>query len=430
MWRSPLQGGGGGRAAIAAPQAANSGETAADAPILSSYLRNNCPERRRFIASSRSSLMRQVEPKTLQFRLRKASEARQKAAEARRAFNFGRARWYDSRAKGQLERFEQVRECGAKELVQSCNNCGHVSRRITAWCRHWRLCVGCRSRRGAYYRRRFRHSREHALHRRAHLMTGSRPGGAWTEKFFTLTLPHSGDMRRDLVTLPKAWRGFWKLTRLHLEHDRRFTKAQIKEVVYVRVIEMTAGRKNDGHAHMHVYLICPYLYLAVVRVHWTKVLTSCGYDVNASRAPTPLAEVLAQEMEEWRRKELQRLLITRRNGEPLEAVPNPSLDIQKCHEGIEQEIIKYFVKDAERDEQGRLVFDEDFLARVYEGTEGIRMLQTSGHFWVPISSNPCTCEKCGCTKFTRQIEPAQPAESDGPVRSLIDLPPEKWRQNE
>jgi hypothetical protein len=76
------------------------------------------------------------------------------------------------------------------------------------------------------------------------------------------------------------------------------------------------------------------------------------------------------------------------------------------------------------------VFDEDFLARVYEGTDGVRMLQTSSHFWQPMDGNPCACEKCGSSKLTRKLEPAKPAESDDPVWSFTDLPPEKWRQEE
>jgi len=279
------------------------------------------------------------------------------------------------------------------------------------------------------YRKRFRHSREHALHRLAWMLHGRPPGGAWTEKLLTLTLPHSGDVGRDVATLPKAWRVFWKLTRIHLEIDRGLSKAHVTQVVYLRVIEITAGQKDDGHAHMHVYLICPYLYSALLRLHWAKAIESCGYEIRTRSAPTPLADVLASVKEDWRRAELQRLLVTRRNGEPILEVPNPVIDIVKCYAGIEHEIIKYLVKDAERDGNGVLVFDDDFLARVYEATEGFRMIQTSRGFWVPIASKTCTCESCGSTKIARKIEPAQPVDEHDPIWSAMDLPPEQWRQN-
>lgn len=256
---------------------------------------------------------------------------------------------------------------------------------------------------------------------------GSPSGGIWTEKFLTLTLPHSGDISRDVAAMPKGWRIFWKLLRQHLQLDRGLTKAQVAQLVYVRVIEITTGSKKDGHVHMHVYLITPYLHRALLQVLWARAIEACGYELNARSKPTPLAEVLAQQMEEWRRAELQRLLVTRRNGEPLAEVPNPVLDIRQCYSGVEEEIIKYLVKDAERDKSGVLVFNEDFLARVYEGTEGARMVQTSRGFWVPMNVKHCACAKCGGTKVSRRVHKAVPSDDMEPAMSLMDLPPERWK---
>ena len=77
------------------------------------------------------------------------------------------------------------------------------------------------------------------------------------------------------------------------------------------------------------------------------------------------------------------------------------------------------MKDAERDSQGNLAFDADLLARVYEGTDGVRMLQTNSHFWQPMDPNPCACEKCGSSKLTRKLEPA----SRRSATISFDLPP-------
>jgi hypothetical protein len=115
---------------------------------------------------------------------------------------------------------------------------------------------------------------------------------------------------------------------------------------------------------------------------------------------------------------------SRRNGEPVLEVPNPVIDIEKCYEGIEHEVIKYLVKNAVRDENGVLLFGEDHLARVYEGTDGFRMLQSSRRFWVPTESNSCACAGCGSTKVTRKIEAAHPADDTAPSWSTMDLPPE------
>jgi hypothetical protein len=69
-----------------------------------------------------------------------------------------------------------------------------------------------------------------------------------------------------------------------------------------------------------------------------------------------------------------------------EFVPKPVVDIQECYGGIEKGLIKHLIKDAERDEQRNLVFDDEFRACVYEGIEGIRMVQTSRGFWVECES--------------------------------------------
>jgi hypothetical protein len=358
--------------------------------------------------------------------LRRASDAHRKAAEARQLGQPFREKWYQARAKGQLERFDQVREWGGKEVVQSCGDCGHVGRRTTAWCRHWRLCVGCRSRRGLEYRKRFRHSRETALRRLERLMSYAAGGCKLSEKLLTLTLPHSGDVHRDLRTLPKAWRWFWRLVREHLERDRNLGKAIVNQLVYVRVIEVALGENWQGHAHMHVYLIAPYLHHEMVGLLWARALQRCGYGVDRHSAPKPLAEVLGQVMPEWRRAQLQALLVTRRGGTPLESVSNPVVDIQECYGDVENELIKYLVKDAERDKHGNLVFDDEFLARVYEGTEGLRMVQTSRRFWTEIGKRSCACEKCGSPRINRKLEKAKPVENDEPIWSAMDLPPGRW----
>ena len=423
-WRSPLdiEGGGGGSSGSDRPAPVD-GDAA---PILSSYLGNNCPEPQKPPPRSRRGLLHRVERRTQTFRLRRAGEARRKATEARRRCQPFREKWYLARAKGQLERFDQVRECGGKDVVQSCGECGHEARRITSWCRHWRLCVGCRSRRGIVYRKRFRASREHALRRLSFLMNRVSGACKLSEKLLTLTLAHSGDVAHDLHTLPRAWRWFWRLLREQLERDG-MAKEIVRQLVYVRVIEATRGTKHDGHAHMHVYLIAPYIHHEVLGLLWARALRRCGCDVNANCDPTPLAEVLGQEMPEWRRNQLRQRLVTRKNGAPLEFVPNPVVDIQECYGGVENELIKYLVKDAERDEHGNLLFDDVFLARVYEGTEGIRMVQTSRRFWIDHGKRTCRCEKCGSQQLRRKIEKAKPADDAGPIWSAMNLPPERWR---
>ena len=335
------------------------------------------------------------------------------------------AAWHRSRAGGQRRRFEIVDECGTNEVVVRCEDCGHRGKRTTAFCDQWGLCLGCRSRRGREYRKRFRDGRKRALHAREHLMRRGANGGEWTEKFLTLTLPHSGDVVQDLKVLPKAWRWFWNRLREHLEKDRGVLPANIGKVVYVRVIEVTAGTKDDGHAHLHVYLICPYLHHEVVGLIWARAIAVHGYKTGTR----PLAEVLDEDMTEWRRDQLRRFLVTRRGpgGRPVDPLPNPVDHIEACYGNIENELVKYLVKDAVKGHDGEThLVDVEFYAKAYEGMEGLKTVQTSLGFWVKAGSKACRCEKCGSTVVSRMIEKAKPAEDSPPVWSEMDLPPAEW----
>jgi hypothetical protein len=223
-------------------------------------------------------------------------------------------------------------------------------------------------------------------------------------------------------TLPRAWRWFWRLLREHLEIDRGINKVILSRLVYMRVIEVTAGRKRDGHAHVHVYLVAPYMHHEVIGLLWARALKRCDYDVSRNHRPTPIAEVLGQVMPEWRRAQLRQYLVERRGGAPLESVPNPVDDIQECYGGIENELIKYLIKDAERDEHGNLVFDDAFLACVYEASEGIRMIQTSRGFWVERGTHACSCDECGSIRIRRHVEKAKPPEPSDLGRRRILRP--------
>ena len=214
--RSPLEGGGGGRQRAARPvQAARN-----PGAVFSSYPRNNCPKGRRFKTSERRRWLGALEETTRPFRTKRSRAAHSKAMAALEEGNRFKCAWYQARARGQRRRFDTVQACGDNEIVIRCDDCGHSGRRATAFCDQWRLCLGCRSRRGTEYRKRFRSGRARALERLAFLMRRGANGGEWTEKFLTLTLPHSGDVVLDLKVLPKAWRWFWNLAQLQAARAR------------------------------------------------------------------------------------------------------------------------------------------------------------------------------------------------------------------
>ena len=427
MRSSPRGAGGGGGPCVDADDSA--GAVQGDAPIFSSYSENKCPKRRPYTPGQRRLWLRDVERGTRPFRTRRALEALAKAQAAEWERNYSKSRWYRVRAKGQHNRFEVVSECGHKEVVLRCEDCGHEGRRVTAFCGKWRLCLPCRARRGQQYRKRFRHGRAAALARLRFRLEIGGQGGRWGEKFLTLTLPHSGDVVRDLKTLPKAWRWFWKRLREHFVLDRGMSAAAVADLVYVRVIEVTAGQLNDGHAHLHVYLITPYLHHEVLGLIWARAIAIRGY-----QAPTrPLAEVLGRDMEEWRRAQLREFLVTRRGpgAQPLDPVPHPIDHIETCYGDIEYELVKYLVKDAVQGQDGETeLVAPEFYTRAYEGMEGLKTVQTSRRFWETAESKSCGCEKCGSAAVTRRIEPAKPQPEEPVAWSAMDRPPAEWSKKD
>lgn len=413
-WRTPREGSGEGRLNVGAarhtPAATESG------PILSSYLMDNGPsqdrERRRRRGPdsfARREWEREVEAKTRFHRVARASHHMERAQEARRAGRSTTAVWHQTRGGKQLCRFDQVRDCGGEEVVMRCEACGHEVKRIEVRCGHFRICVHCRGARADRERFRFREARERALARAQHLLRAGIRGGRWSEKFLTFTVPHF-DVEQDIKLLPKAWRKFRKLLFEHLRSDRQVSERDMACVAYLRVLEVTAGRNSDGHAHLHVYLLAPYLPKEWLKHLWGEVLVGFGRSVPTA----PLSEVLAAA--DGHAAQLRRLLVTRRGakGRALETVYRPVVHVEECYGDIENELVKYLVKDLERDEDGsEKLMDPALFARVYAGLEGVRTFHASARFWVSRKGS-CKCGQCGSKQTTRE-RVSKPTHRPGPA---------------
>jgi hypothetical protein len=232
---------------------------------------------------------------------------------------------------------------------------------------------------------------------------------AWRERFLTLTLPHSGEVVRDLRVLPEAWKWFRRRLWLFFKHEHRLDSELLKRVAFVRVVEVTPGSNDDGHAHLHVYLLCPYLPHELVRHLWGQALRKHGFLVPVRS----IRDVLNEAKSQRSRRQLERVLVTRRGkrGVPLTDVDWPVVDLRACNANVERELVKYLVKDAEI-EHGKLNFiDAKLYARIYEGLEGVRTIATSRHFYVK-TDRVCACDKCGSTRLsTRAVKQEEPPTS-------------------
>jgi hypothetical protein len=368
-------------------------------PLFPGYSQTKCANQGRPL-SARAPWLDELKLRTRSFRAQRSMRFRGRARLASDMGNMSQAKWNLDRAQGQQYRFEAVAGCGQREVVSSCADCGHEARRLEALCGHFRLCVTCRGHRARRYRTIIRVARRRALSEASKLGQPGAPGGPWGERFLTLTMPHSTDVACDLRVLPRAWLWFRRQLWKFFAREQGLTPGLLARLVFVRVMEVTPGSSNDGHAHLHVYMLSPFVPHELVRHLWGKALGKHGYQV-----PTrPLADVLAAVESPKRRAQLAKVLVTRRGpkGRPLDEVLWPVVDIRKCHGDVENELIKYLVKDAEL-EHGKLnLVEPDLYARIYEGLEGVRTVATSRHFFIK-EDRACGCEQCGSTRLTNRV---------------------------
>ena len=180
-------------------------------------------------------------------------------------------------------------------------------------------------------------------------------------KFLTVTLPHSGDVRRDVRVLTTAWRKFWSSVQRHLRLDRGIHR----RLDGFRVLELTPSK--GGHAHLHAVLLLPFVHQRYLGHLWALALP------KSYRAKLPVesvAETLAAQEHEWQRQQLAALLVTRRgpHGRQLAQVHVPVIDIREF--GTEQKAAGSIAAEAAK-----------HLAK-NEACEGVRSIATSPGFWV------------------------------------------------
>ena len=180
-------------------------------------------------------------------------------------------------------------------------------------------------------------------------------------KFLTLTLPHSGDVRRDVRVLTAAWGKFWKLVQRHLRLDLGIHQ----RLDWFRVLDLTPS--GGGHAHLHAVLLLPFLHQRYLGHLWAMALP------HSYRAKLPVESVqqtLAAQQHPWQRQQLAALLVTRRgpHGRPLAQIHVPVIDIREL--GTEQS------------DAGSIADEAAKYLSNGEACEGVRSIASSRGFWM------------------------------------------------
>jgi hypothetical protein len=285
------------------------------------------------------------------------------------AYATQQARWHRARAQGQRRRFEHVRECQQRTAMQVlCAACGALGEQSTR-CRIGIVCVSCRSKRTAERRRQFGRARAVVLEqaKKRGLLHPKRPGGAYSEKLLTLTVPHvrEHDVATRIGFVMGAWPYFLKALNAWLrERGAGGTE-------WLRHAEWTIGDDEQGHPHWHVWFFGPYLPRERLLAWWSEALVRVGF--AAELGPLGQRELLGGLVVDIRAV---------RGG-----------DVEDG-EGIVTEVIKYMTKDIVA--RGTYVAPATY-ARVYESLDGRRPLQASRGFLALGRQEPC-CMQCGAAR--------------------------------
>lgn len=340
--------------------------------------------------------------------------------QARRAhFGVKRGRkWHQDRMRGQEQRFDRVRSCGRpdymlhewsqdRELVSS--------RALPSRCGCWRVCVPCMQHRRFKLAQGMEAQRELALRQlrrqlsRAHKgpVNAGRREGAWSERLVTLTVPHGPSPAEDVRTLKRAWALWWRKMLEHFDKDRggeQHPRIEQPKPVWVRAFEVAPGRSeaeaeqlelsfgsekqaSAGHAHIHVWLISPYVDHTYLRVTWGRVLESLGVQCPQRSWEEALRPYDKQTNEHGPRDARTKFwLRTRRgaHGRKTETVPWPHVDVRQVKDvgggeyATKVGVVLYLTKGF----KGTRRVNPWHVAAVYEALEGARCVQWA-RGWAP-----------------------------------------------
>jgi hypothetical protein len=343
--------------------------------------------------------------------------------------------WYESRAAAHLERWERLAECQQRARVTQCDSTDAAQTVTVLRCDHWRLCLSCRGARAQRYRARFDRGRSQALDEFDAERT-RRTGSRWSEKFVTLTIPHSAHVGRDVAELALAWPS-WRA------RVAKYLKARgikrWRSVPYWRSLEVTAS--TTGHAHYHVWMLAPFLPKALA-AHWWALSLSADYRALCPRRslelvlrdsdPRQVAELRqAAELDPAAAPEVAQLRrrirdATRAGDDAAELRAElralidsaswlyaPIVDVRRPPANIAAELVKYIVKDLSEDgPHGRI--DPTQYATIYAALDGSRAVATSAH----LIDNPrpparVFCECCGVELVVRFVTACS-------VRCMVD----------
>jgi hypothetical protein len=223
-----------------------------------------------------------------------------------------------------------------------------------------------------------------------------RPGDrrVMRERFVTLPVPPTRHGIAHDVELAHRARGiFVRSLRHYIARDLGLSE-RLARIPYFCATEIgtrgiLAGR-HEGLAHLHIWLIAPFVAWPVVAMLWGRALEAAGHDA----VPYVPAQTLIGRCGPWEMHTLATL--TRYCGASSTMVPLPMVDVRAVtkanREGVVHELVKYIVKDFTRTEGERI--DPASFALVLRARRGRRFIARTARLFTMHREHVCTCGSC------------------------------------
>lgn len=335
------------------------------------------------------------------------------------------ARWHHGRDNGQKYRFKRLADCGKRMMIAQCKACDGEKTPVPEGCGIARLCERCsllnaKKRRGRFGRARQRISGDLARigYTRSRKKQHGGPGGLWSDKMITLSLPHfllchvdadaplrdfgkgaavDATMAR-IYAVRAAWPLFARSLRAWFKRGgtakvkkRRGCQNVPRPPIAVplkngksapppmhRAFEWTPGKDGLGHPHFHIWLLAPFIPKEALRAMWRTALIEVGVPI----AHDALVIVQVKNFQDFDGAAV---------GELIKNNSRRALEWSRLYKHGPANAFEYAdgwtIKDALTNAEPSVV------ASLYMALEGARLTQASSGFFE--ADAPAECAKCG-----------------------------------
>ena len=349
------------------------------------------------------------------------------------------AKWHEGRDNGQKYRFRKLAACGTRMVIAQCGACERDAKPVPEGCGIARLCPRCALEHAKWRRARFGRARQRAaveiarygftrVRRSSKKRAASAPGGVWSDKMLTLTVPHflfshvdddapirtgfekpkknstkpperltkcpaTDAVMARIFAVRLAWQAFARSLRKWFKRggvDRKKRGVELPPIGVPladgsfapppmhRAFEWTVGGDGLGHPHLHVWMLAPFIPATSIERMWRDALRSVGVPI---------------ERDAYVRIQIKKFRDFDRNavGELIKAGSRQALEWSRLYKHGPANAFEY--ADGWTIGEALKHARPDVVASLYKALEGARLTQGSRGFF--LEDEPAECKHCG-----------------------------------